>query len=164
MRSPSAPANLRPPALPLFERQEPSQNSRDPRSSTTPDDSESDNLAVLREREKTRLAEKMLRHTEEEAERLLLMVNQEHRREKQETEQRAFRTLEELGAWTSSQVAASEERARNQEREAAETIGRTERDADDKCRRLRHQAEDIVRDLRHRMNTMETTAQSVSTR
>ena len=91
----------------------------------------------------------MLKQTEQEAERILLMVNQEHRRDKQETEQRAYQTLEEHGAWTSSQVAASEQRAREQEQEAAERIRRTEREADDRCRNLRHHAEDIVRDLQN---------------
>ena len=102
----------------------------------------------------------MLIQTEQEAERILLMVNEQHRRDKQETEQRAYETLEEHGAWTSSQVAASEKRAREQEQEAAERIGRTEREADEKCRVMRNHAEDIIRDLRHRMNTMEATAQS----
>ncbi len=102
----------------------------------------------------------MLKQTEQEAERILLMVNQEHRRDKQETEQRAYNTLEEHGAWTSKQVAASEQKAREQEQEAADKIGRTEREADEKCRILRNQAEDIVRDLRNRMETMESTVQS----
>ena len=55
----------------------------------------------------------MLKHTEEEAERLLLMVSEKHRLEKQETEQKAYKTLEEHGAWASAQMAASEERARH---------------------------------------------------
>jgi len=99
----------------------------------------------------------MLKQTEQEAERILLMVNQEHRRDKQETEQRAYRTLEEHGAWTSTQVAASEQRAREQEQEAAERISRTEREADERCRTLRNHAEDVVRDLRARMQAMEVT-------
>ena len=102
----------------------------------------------------------MLKQTEQEAERILLMVNEQHRREKQETEQRAYKTLEEHGAWTSSQVAASEKRAREQEQEAAERIGRTEREADEKCRVMRNQAEDIVRDLQHRMRAMDTSVQT----
>ena len=128
---------------------------------SAPDDSESDTLALLKEREKTRLAEKMLRHTEEEAARLLLMVSEKHRLDKQETEQRAYKTLEEHGAWTSAQMAASEEKARNQEKEAAAKIQRTEREAEEKCRNLRHHAEDIVRDLQSRMIAMEATALSV---
>ena len=75
------------------------------------------------------------------------MVSEKHRLEKRETEQRAYKTLEEHGAWTSAQVAASEDKARHQEQEAAEKIARTEREADERCRSLRHQAEDIVRDL-----------------
>ena len=70
---------------------------------STPDDSEVENLALLKEREKARLAEKMLRHTEE-AERLLLMVSEKHRLDKPETEQRAYKTLEEHGAWASTQI------------------------------------------------------------
>ena len=93
------------------------------------------------------MAQNMLKQTEQEAERILLMVNQEHRLEKQATEQRAYQALEEHGAWTSKQVAASEQKAREQEQEAADRIGRTEREADEKCRVMRNQAEDIVRDL-----------------
>ena len=74
-RSPSAPASLRPPVLPFFERQEPS-NSSHGRQTTNDTPVDSDNDAVLKEREKTRLAEQMLRHTEEEAERLILMVSE----------------------------------------------------------------------------------------
>ena len=85
-------------------------------------------LDVIREREKARLAQNMLKQTEQEAERILLMVNQEHRLEKQATEQRAYQALEEHGAWTSKQVAASEQKAREQEQEAADRIGRTERE------------------------------------
>ena len=71
-RSPSAPANL----LPLFERQEPSRRSHNRHTiNDTPDDSENDPL--LKEREKTRLAEQMLKHTEEEAERTNKRPNKE---------------------------------------------------------------------------------------
>ena len=58
------------------------------------------------------------------------------------------------------QVAASEQRAREQEQEAAERISRAEREADERCRTLRNHAEDIVRDLQARMKAMEATALS----
>ena len=164
-RTPSTSTNSRPPTLPSYGRQEHSRSPRGPRSSVSPDraddSDESQNLDLLREREKARLAQNMLKQTEQEAERILLMVTQEHRRDKQETEQRAYQTLEEHGAWTSKQVAASEQRAREQEQEAAERISRTEREADERCRKLRHHAEDIVRDLQNRMKAMEVTVQSV---
>ena len=76
LRSPSAPASLRPPVLPFFERQEPSSSSHGRHmTNETPVDSEND-MVVQKEREKTRLAEHMLRHTEEEAERLILAVSE----------------------------------------------------------------------------------------
>ena len=161
-RSPSAPASSRPPALPLFAEQEHplKQRGQTPTIVATPDESETEPLALVQERERARLAEKMLKHTEQEAEQLIMAISEKHRLEKQETEQRAYKTLEEHGAWTAAQIAESEHRARLQEQEAAEKVARTEREADEKCRGLRHRAEDIVRDLQGRMVAMEATAQT----
>ena len=58
-------------------------------------------------------------------------------------------------------MAASEDKARHQEQEAAEKIARTEREAEERCRSLRHQAEEIVRDLQGRMVAMEVKAQTL---
>ena len=162
-RSPSAPASSRPPALPLFAEQEHplKQRGQTPTIVATPDESDPEPLALMQERERARLAEKMFKHTEQEAEQLIMAMSEKHRLEKQETEQRAYKTLEEHGAWTAAQIAESENRARLQEQEAAETVARTEREADEKCRGLRHRAEDIVRDLQGRMAAMETQAQTV---